>query len=225
MRRTQITTTVFILISFAMMSCNITPETKALWINSARIDCVGVGPMQCLQVKYSPEEAWSNFYQDIEGFAYEPGYIYEVSVELIRMDPANVPADASSIRYKLVEVISKKPDELLRLNDVWALTDIADTAVTVENSKKRPYIELNTRQMTLLGSDGCNNLRGSIKQVSANTLTFGPLMSTKKACPDMVQPNAINAALNAVRQYRQEPGQLHLLDANGQVLLTFKKVD
>ena len=120
-----------------MMSCNITPETKALWINSARIDCVGVGPMQCLQVKYSPEEAWSNFYQDIEGFAYEPGYIYEVSVELIRMDPANVPADASSIRYKLVEVISKKPDELLRLNDVWALTDIADTAVTAENSKKK----------------------------------------------------------------------------------------
>ena len=207
------------------MSCNTTPETKTLWINSAKVDCVGVGPMQCLQVKYSSEEAWSNFYQDIEGFTYEPGFIYEISVERIQLDPSNVPADASSIRYKLLEVISKKPDELLRLNDIWALTAIADTVVTIEDGKTVPYIELSTRQMTILGSDGCNNLKGSIKQISNSGITFGPIMSTRKACLDMDGPNAFNAALNAVQQYRQELGQLHLMDDNKQVLLTFKKVD
>ena len=41
----------------------------------------------------------------------------------------------------------------------------------------------------------------------------------------MVRSNTFNAALNAVQQYRQELGLLHLLDDNKQVLLTFKKVD
>lgn len=86
---------------------------ERLEINSKLTDCMGVAPMKCMQVKYldrtgSNKENWSAMYEGIEGFEYEPGYIYVLEVEKEILDPKNVPADASTIRYKLVKVVSKK---------------------------------------------------------------------------------------------------------------------
>lgn len=51
------------------------------------------------------EEDWEYFYDEIEGFNYESGYVYDLKVrkELIE----NPPEDASSIRYILEKVVSK----------------------------------------------------------------------------------------------------------------------
>ncbi|MCV9387169.1 DUF4377 domain-containing protein [Reichenbachiella ulvae] len=52
---------------------------------------------------------WSYRYDPIEGLDYEWGYVYDVKVEVIKVnDP---PADGSSRRYKLKELISKTPVE------------------------------------------------------------------------------------------------------------------
>lgn len=75
----------------------ITPETK---------DCVGVGPMKCLQVKETESAPWQNFYSKIEVFTYEPGYEYQLLVRTEKRE--NVPADASTIKYILVKEVSKK---------------------------------------------------------------------------------------------------------------------
>ncbi|MGL4331512.1 MAG: DUF4377 domain-containing protein [Bacteroidales bacterium] len=82
-------------------------------INSQLIDCMGVAPMKCMQVKYldrtgEDKENWNTMYGGIEGFEYEPGYVYVLEVEKEVLDPKTVPADASTIRYKLVKVISKE---------------------------------------------------------------------------------------------------------------------
>ncbi len=79
-------------------------------VNSSRVPCTGVAPMQCLQVRKGEDPDWQLFYSDIEGFEYEPGYLYRLRVREEKRDPESVPADASSIRFVLVEVVEKKPD-------------------------------------------------------------------------------------------------------------------
>lgn len=80
------------------------------WINSSRVPCVGVGPMECLEVRQSESADWQLFYSAIEGFDYEPGYLYRIKVREEKRDPEDVPADASSIRYILVSVEEKTPE-------------------------------------------------------------------------------------------------------------------
>jgi len=47
---------------------------------------------------------WSKFYSNIEGFTYEPGKIYTLAVEVERIN--NPPADASALKYTLLEMKS-----------------------------------------------------------------------------------------------------------------------
>ena len=66
-----------ILILVSLMSCKSAVNKRNLWVNSSKVDCVGVGPMKCLQVKFNDNDNWSSFYDGIEGFDYQPGFVYE----------------------------------------------------------------------------------------------------------------------------------------------------
>ncbi|MBL0627960.1 DUF4377 domain-containing protein [Aeromonas jandaei] len=81
------------------------PQGETLYINSQLVDCVGVGPMQCMQVRSDEQQPWTLFYQNIEGFQFEPGYQYQLTVSKEQL--TNVPADAPSLRYQLIKVVSK----------------------------------------------------------------------------------------------------------------------
>ncbi|MGS2809795.1 DUF4377 domain-containing protein [Nocardia sp. MW-W600-9] len=80
-------------------------ETVRMFVAPEQVDCVGVAPMRCLQIRYSPDERWQLFYEGIAGFTYEPGYAYELTVRVSPVD--NPPADHSSRRYDLVRVDAK----------------------------------------------------------------------------------------------------------------------
>lgn len=69
-------------------------------------DCTGVAPMKCYLVKYYNSKDWENFYAQIEGFKYEEGYRYKLLVKKTKLK--NVPADAPSIKYELLRILSKK---------------------------------------------------------------------------------------------------------------------
>ncbi len=70
-------------------------------------DCYGMNPMKCLQVKKGKEALWSNFYSNIEGFDYQPGYTYVLRVKEKKVK--NPPADGSTVRYILKKVVYKIP--------------------------------------------------------------------------------------------------------------------
>ena len=214
-----------LIISLLFMSCDSNLNEQIIWVNSAKIDCVGVGPMQCFQIKNSEEEPWTNFYQDIAGFDFEPGYIYKLKVSIKTLDKDELPADKSSLEYRLVEVLSKQADPLLSLNDIWVITKIEGAEAKSINSEGNPILEINTRSMTILGSDGCNNYRGKIETLSENKISFGPIMGTKKACRDMDIPNKYTTALSKVKSYKKERLELVLYDETNKELLSFKKVD
>ncbi|MCE3074697.1 DUF4377 domain-containing protein [Chryseobacterium gwangjuense] len=95
---------------FAMTQCTTTAgvsaaDEKTFIVGPQTADCTGVAPMKCLQVKEKATDNWSNFYTNIEGFTYEPGYEYVLKVKTEKLE--NVPADASSIKYTLIKQISK----------------------------------------------------------------------------------------------------------------------
>lgn len=73
----------------------IAPETKS---------CVaGAAQMDCMQTRESPSAPWTLFYGGIEGFNYVAGNSYKIRVRLERV--VNPPADASAIKYVLLEVL------------------------------------------------------------------------------------------------------------------------
>ena len=82
-------------------------NTETWLVGPERKPCSGVAPMECLQIKKNVSDtSWQYFYDAIEGFNYEPGYTYTLEVHAEKVD--NPPADASSIRYKLVKVVKKE---------------------------------------------------------------------------------------------------------------------
>jgi hypothetical protein len=81
-------------------------NVKTLFVDAKKVPCEGEGVTECLRVKDGPDAPWQLFYRSIEGFTYEPGYVYELRVEVA--DVKRAPADASSKRTKLVTVVSKR---------------------------------------------------------------------------------------------------------------------
>lgn len=98
----------FISAALLLTACQSAPapsQGETLYINSQLVDCVGVGPMQCMQVRSDELQPWTLFYQDIEGFQFEPGYRYQLTVSKEQL--TDVPADAPSLRYQLIKVVNK----------------------------------------------------------------------------------------------------------------------
>ena len=84
-------------------------ETKTLYVASQQVDCVGVAPQKCLLVKESIDGEYEYFYDSIEGFDWEAGYVYALRVAVTVVQ--NPPADSSSLHYQLIEIISKQLDQ------------------------------------------------------------------------------------------------------------------
>ena len=83
-------------------------EVVTMHVGPTQADCVGAGPQKCLLVKEGDAEGpYLMFYSNIKGFDYEEGYHYELLVRKTKVE--NPPADASSIAFELVEVVSKTP--------------------------------------------------------------------------------------------------------------------
>lgn len=82
------------------------PVVQTLFVREQLADCQGEAPMKCLQVREVETAEWRNLYAPIEGFEHEAGHAYELRVEVSQV--AKPPADGSSLRYRLLEVVSKQ---------------------------------------------------------------------------------------------------------------------
>lgn len=217
---------IFLGVILLIMSCETNINEQTIWINSAKVDCVGVGPMQCFTVKNSEREDWTNFYQEIKGFDFEPGFIYKLKVSVDTLDRSNLPADKSYLEYKLLEILSKDKDPFLALNDIWLVKHVKGIeSLEKFDLKSLPTLELNTRTMSIMGSDGCNRFRGKLETLKDGKISFGPLMGTKKLCTDMTISNNFNSALSQVKSYKYNGLELIFFDAEKESLISLKKVD
>jgi heat shock protein HslJ len=205
-----------------------TVDEKILWVNSSKKTCQGVGPMTCLQIQEGAEieeGEWKNFFGNIEGFDYKPGSIYRIKVKVEKLPPP-IPADASSLKYTLVEIISEEQDMSLGITDIYKVIKIGP----LENPKgmdKDLFIEFNSSQRSVFAFSGCNTIRGGIAKITETEIEFGNLASTMMACPQeaMLIERAVTNAMEKTRRYTKENTRLVLKDAEDKELMILKKVD
>jgi heat shock protein HslJ len=201
-------------------------------VNSFRVPCTGVAPMSCLQVKRGDpaDGEWQNFYAQIEGFEYQPGNLYRLLVRQTNLPPEAVPADASSIRYELVEILEQVPDPRLEIHDIWVVERIegADRDNSDPASMTaQPYIEFNIPRGEYLGNDGCNAIRGEVQVLTPQELRLGQATSTDAvgSCDDGLLQSKLLRALDGVAYWRRDGLRLALLDADEVVLIVLRKTD
>lgn len=203
------------------------PVEKTLYIGPELADCVGVGPMKCMMVKENPDDEYQFFYSEIEGFTFEPGYTYKVRV---RVEPvANAPADASSLKYTLIEVVSQEAvaagaagAEAALAGPTWQLTGVADANGVLSATPEGVTATATFADGRVSGSGGCNNYSAAYT-LDGDSLTIMPGPMTMMACPEpqMTIEQQLMAALGATAAYEIAGGELHLLNADGQVVATF----
>ena len=190
---------------------------KTLQVAPARVACTGVAPQTCLQVRESSSADWTLLYEDIVGFDYQPGYLYEIRIKEEAV--ANPPADGSAIRRSLVAILSQTSVpalagptwRLVTLEGRDALTGVRVTAVFGDDSR-------------VSGSAGCNAYFGRAA-VSGEQLTVGLLGTTMMYCGAegvMAQEAAYHSALEKAKVYRVVDGRLQLGPAAGVVTLVYK---
>ena len=104
-----------LLTSFFSASCSLkgdspnSTEIVDMRINHFRQTAVGEGRYLVYLVQEEDEignNDWNYLYEEIQGFDYELGYIYTITVRKINIE--NPPADGSSVKYVLVSVRSKE---------------------------------------------------------------------------------------------------------------------
>jgi heat shock protein HslJ len=208
------------------------------WVGPELVDCVGVAPQQCMQVKTNPDGEYTLFYDQIDGFDFQEGYEYEIQV---LVEPvANPPADASALKYTLVEVVSQTPvtaeeveeaeegvmpvtEDLTLEGPTWLLESYLDIEGNLTARLPQTRVTINFAEGEVSGTAGCNNYFGPY-QADGNSLTIGPLGSTMMMCiqdDTATQETAFLANLGNVASYDIVNNQLQLIDAEGNTILVF----
>lgn len=224
-----------VLAALACPSCaHAAPESRdvVLQVHGLRVPCTGLVPMTCLQVRRGREAAgeWQNFYAGIEGFTHESGYRYLIRVRETPLPRGQVPADASSIRYELLEVIDRSPDPVVALHDIWALRSVDGMDVTAFDAAMRvaqPYVEFHVTRGRYLGNDGCRAFSGEIIAAEPQALRLGPAQfdEAEATCGDGLLQERLRAALDRVAGWQREGPVLALVDSRGAEILRFGKGD
>lgn len=84
-------------------------ERVERWILAeGTVDCVGVGPQQCLRVKRPGARDWTLLYSPIVGLDGAPGESVEAEIHISPVE--NPPADGASERYELVRIVAPAAD-------------------------------------------------------------------------------------------------------------------
>ncbi|MCF8239339.1 MAG: copper resistance protein NlpE N-terminal domain-containing protein [Saprospiraceae bacterium] len=97
-----------------------------------------------------------------------------------------------------------------RLHDIWELVSINGETFDTEGQGIHPYLIMNGLNSTATGSGGCNRINGTFL-LRGKTMTFGPFISTKRACPLLDLESRLMESLS---------GQTWDLEVNEQLTLT-----
>ena len=218
-----------LLLLISLIACKSNEQIPVVYkINSAKVKCVGVAPKNCLQIQKEKNigtDTWEMFYSSIEGFEYEPGYVYTISVKETQLPADEVPADGSSIKYELIEVLEKSQDPLLVLHDIYIVQEIMGTVIQGDSLTKVPTMEIFVSERRISGTDGCNTYFASIEVLSENEINFSPVGSTRMLCLDMSIPDLFSNAIGEVASYTRKNEKVMLTNSKGETVILLKKVD
>lgn len=194
------------------------PESKTVYVGPYLVDCVGVAPQQCMLVKEDPQGEWTMHYDQIAGFDYKEGFGYELLISEETID--NPPADASSIRWTLIEVVSM--ERSLEGTD-WLLESYRDSSGSLAGVLPENQVTARFREGQVGGNAGCNSYFGGY-ELDGNRLTVGSVGMTEMYCfPEelMAQEGQYLAALQSAAAFKIDGDRLEITQAGGEPVLVY----
>lgn len=222
MRSVQAMVIVLLLAASVLTACAPTGGSSTgttLYVGPYQVPCTGVAPQMCMLTREDPKDDWTLFYDQIEGFEYEPGYQYELLVQ--KQEVENPPADASSIRWTLLEIVSKERD---LEGTTWVLELYVNSAGQPSGLQPDTQITVLFADGQLGGDAGCNSYTGQYTtEGSELTIDIGAM--TMMYCgPEevMQQEQEYMAALGASASYHIEQDGLRIANATGKTILQYR---
>ncbi len=201
------------------------PGAVARWtLGPARIACVGVAPMECLQYRDAPGGPWRAHHGALEGFELRPGD--EVDLEVRFEAVERPPADGASQRVVVVRELERRtlpggalPVELT--GTPWRLDAMPGSGAALAGVEPTLGFEASSR---VTGNAGINRFNAEVA-VGEGWLRVGPAMSTRMAGPPeaMALEAEFLARLKRAGHWRARGDRLRLLDAAGAELLSFHR--
>lgn len=201
---------------------NVSAQTKNEVLNIAdqKIDCRGVAPAKCLQIKRPQDERWTLLRQNIENFDYREGYTYIIRVRSAAAK--NSTGDISNSRYKLRSVMYRERtvNENSPANNAdltknsWKVVAVDDAKINAEKASLR----FDAVKNSVGGNGGCNVFGGSY-ELNGNGLKIGGVYSTKMFCDATSEiENKFLGNLERVTRYEIRGGKLFLYAGETAVL-------
>ena len=192
---------------------------KTIFVGAEQVDCVGVAPMKCLLVRENADGEYTYFYDAIEGFQWEAGFEYELLVAVSEVE--NPPADGSSLRYELIELVAKLPVEMIEddgdslslENSSWQLLHSIVGGDAVVPPPADSDIFITFADGAVSGNAGCNSLNGVV-EIDGSAIAFGRLATSRMACGEALDgaERAFLEMLENVTEFSIENGKLTLLN-------------
>jgi len=160
---------------------------RRLTIAPDPVPCADGTPGSCLRITDAEGDSWITHQDEIEGFAYEPGFTYELLVEEAS-EVAEIEA-ATPPRLRLVRVLSKeesgKPAQALNADlgrSRWVLSAIEPSGhPEADWAASGITAQFDVWGGRLSGHAGCNNYSAAVA-VSGDRMQVSPPASTRKAC-------------------------------------------
>ena len=106
------------------------------------------------------------------------------------------------------------------LGGEWDVVAIGEMAVP---EAVGAFMGFDMNESVVYGSTGCNQLTGAMPTAVGAEPLFGALGCTRRMCPDMSVEDAMLSALGAVVDFKVEGGNLYLLDAAGNTVVSLQK--
>ena len=103
---TKITFSITLILLSLTIGCDRDEHTKILIIGPYTQTCQGFIEQQCYLEFNEESQEWEFFYENIQGFDFEPGFIYTLKVRL--EDRGTEIQDVGRYAYHLIEVLSKE---------------------------------------------------------------------------------------------------------------------
>ncbi|TVZ56385.1 heat shock protein HslJ [Lutibacter sp. Hel_I_33_5] len=222
-----------LVMGIAFFSCasqkNIHQET--ILVDSKKTDCMGMVMMKCMSIKHlnKKDAKWEPLFGKIEGFTYEEGFTYKLKVSIEKLPDHLVPADASNLKYKLIDVLNKTKEEVItekesKITDKkWNLTHLESEKIA-KKSDKRPtlYFEIKGKNNAISGVGACNNFSSVVEKLN-NTefIVADRMITTRMGCMDNNLEYRYFQKLVAAKTYTLKNNQLYLLDKDNKEILRF----
>lgn len=115
-----------------------------------------------------------------------------------------------------------KPDSSLT-ETYWKAVTLSGEAVLVKEGARETHLVLKQSDSQVKGFSGCNNFFGAYT-VEQDSLRFGPLASTRMACPDLEQETLFLQALSKTTRFLIEGESLTFFNEEGAEILRFVAV-